>query len=175
MTAPGDHIPTLSTARLTLRPHTMADAAPFAAFYASDRSRHMGGPMDAIGAWHQFGADVAHWTLLGHGPLAITDAADGTFLGQVAILHPPHFPERELGWFVLPKAEGTGVAAEAAAALRDWCYRSVSPDPLVSYINRRNARSIRLAERLGAVLDDDATPPFPVDGVWRHPGPGALH
>ena len=174
MTAPAAHIPVIETARLTLRGHVMSDFGPFAAFYASDRSRYMGGPMDRIEAWHQFGADVAHWDLLGHGPLAITDREDGAFLGQVSILQPPHFPEREIGWFVLPEAEGRGVAREAATALRGWSYATVSTDPLVSYINRDNVASIRLAERLGAVLDDDAIPPFEVDGVWRHPAPERL-
>ena len=36
--------PTLQTARLTLRPATMADFAAYAAFLATDRSQYMGGP-----------------------------------------------------------------------------------------------------------------------------------
>ena len=171
MTAAAVHIPTLSTARLTLRPHVMADFPAYAAFYASDRAQWMGGPLDRRGAWNSFASDVAQWALMGHGAFAIEDRETGAFLGQVAVAHPPHFPERELGWFVLPDAEGRGIAAEAAVAARDWCRDALPDAPLVSYIARQNAASIRLAERLGARPDPDAPVPHPNDSAWRHPEP----
>ena len=78
----------------------------------------------------------------------------------------------EIGWMVLPEAEGRGIAAEAARALRDWAYATQGWTTLVSHVHPENARSIRLAERLGARLDPSA--PHPEDDpclVYRHPGP----
>jgi RimJ/RimL family protein N-acetyltransferase len=72
-------------------------------------------------------------------------------------------------------SEGKGVAYEAALAARAYAYKTVKLATLVSYISPRNARSIRLAERLGARLDPDAA--YPEDDpclVYRHPGPETL-
>ncbi|MEL7026999.1 MAG: GNAT family N-acetyltransferase, partial [Pseudomonadota bacterium] len=44
---------------------------------------------------------------------------------------------------------------------------------LVSYIDPENARSIALAERLGAVRDDEAEKPEDNPLVYRHPTPEA--
>ncbi len=168
--------PTLETGRLVLRGQVMDDFPAYAAFFASDRAGFMGGPIDERAAWKNFCADVAQWALLGHGAFAITDKATGDLLGQVSIGNPPSFPEREIGWLVYEGAEGHGIAREAAECVRGWVYKTVSPEPLVSYIAVENTASIRLAERLGARLDPDAAPP-PFPGphhVYRHPVPEAL-
>ena len=97
----------------------------------------------------------------------------GDCVGQVGINHGPSFPEWELGWLVCPEAEGQGYAHEAAAALRAWAKDERKLETLVSYIDPGNARSIRLAERLGATLDHQAERPDPGDLVYRHFGTAA--
>lgn len=92
-------------------------------------------------------------------------------LGQVGINHGPLSPERELGWLVYPKAEGHGFAFEAATALRAWAQETRKFKTLVSYIKSTNLRSIRLAERLGAILDPQAARPDPGHQAYRHFGP----
>ena len=58
----------------------------------------------------------------------------------------------------------------AAAALRAHVTERMKLPSLVSYIDRENAASIRLAERLGARLDPDAARPEGDDClVYRHP------
>jgi RimJ/RimL family protein N-acetyltransferase len=165
-------IPTLTTDRLILRGPRRDDFAPYAVFWASDRSIHEGGPRDTRGAWEDFAAGFGLWTLAGYGTWSVEDRADGRFAGIVGIYHPIHFPEPELGWAVMPHAEGRGIAHEAAVAARDWTYAHGGLTTLVSYIDPANARSIRLAERLGAWRDDDAPGIDPGDVVMRHPGPG---
>ena len=160
--------PVLHTQRLTLRPPVMADFAAYAAFWASDRARHMGGPKDASGAWFWFCHDVAQWALLGHGALMIEHRDSGATVGQVGINAGPAFPETELGWFVYAGHEGQGFATEAAGALRDWAFASLPVESLVSYTDAENAASIRVAQRLGAVLDAKAQRLDLQDLVWRH-------
>ena len=91
-------------------------------------------------------------------------------LGQVGINYGPLFPEWELGWLVYPEAEGQGYAYEATTRLRDWAMHERGLSTLVSYIDPENRRSCRLAERLGATLDQDAARPDPTDLVYRHLG-----
>ena len=162
-------IPTLETERLILRAHRLDDFPAYARFLASDRARHMGGPVDERAAWSSFCRDVAQWTLLGHGALAIETRESGAFAGQVGLNRHPYFDERELGWLLFEGFEGKGLAQEAARALRDWAWRVFPDSTIVSYIHTANDASIRLAERLGATRDPNAKCAYADHGVWRHP------
>jgi RimJ/RimL family protein N-acetyltransferase len=164
-------IPTLTTERLTLRPPVFADFPAYERLMASPRSVYMGGPFDTRGAWGMFCHDVAMWQLFGHGALMVDVTATGECVGQVGINHGPLFPEKELGWLVYEGFEGKGYALEAARALRDWAFEVRRLPTLVSYVDPHNARSIALAQRMGAVLDPDAERQDPEDLVFRHPPP----
>ncbi len=81
---------------------------------------------------------------------------------------------------MLCDGEGNGIATEAARACVAHAYDTLGWDTVVSYIDPDNARSIALAERLGATLDTQATPPTRKDPdatdalVYRHPSPERL-
>ena len=164
-------IPTIETVRLLLRPMRMEDWPEYAKMMGSQRAVHMGGPYSTKAAWGLFCHDVAQWPLMGHGALMMQERTTGSCLGQVAVNHGPLFPEHELGWFVYAHAEGKGYAYEAAWALRDWALNARGLKSLVSYMDPHNIRSRRLAERLGAQLDAEATREEPTDLVFRHIGP----
>jgi len=172
----GFTIPTIETQRLLLRPARLEDFPQFAEELAKPRTRFMDGPLSADMAWTFFTNDLACWPLLGVGGLMID--REGTVVGQVAIGRPPRFPEMELGWIVYEAHEGRGYAAEAAFALRDWAYANAGLTTLVSYVDRDNTASIRLAEKLGAVEDPGAPRPAGESAaqtlVFRHPAPDAL-
>lgn len=139
--------PTLRTERLTLRPPILADFEHRAAFYASDRSVPEGGPLSRVAAWRIWASEVGQWLLMGYGPFSVEK--DGAYVGEVGIYHAAEYPEPELGWFVLPEAEGQGIAAEAALAVMAWARRRFGWDRLISIIAPANARSIALGLRLG--------------------------
>ncbi len=122
--------PTLHTDRLTLRAPRLADFDDWARFFASPRSVHEGGPKNRLAAWQHWAADVALWTLKGYGPFGVDDRATGAYLGEVGIYHGEGYPAPELGWFVVPKAEGKGVALEAARAVLDLGKRPLSTGPI---------------------------------------------
>jgi RimJ/RimL family protein N-acetyltransferase len=164
--------PTIRTERLILRAPVAGDFPDYAAFLASERAQHMGGPYDRRGAWGLFCHDVAQWPLFGHGALMI-ELPDGACAGQVGINHGPLFPEKELGWLIYAGHEGQGYASEAAAALRDWAFGQLGLQTLVSYVDPRNQRSIAVAERLGARLDANADRTDPGDLVYRHQRPAS--
>ena len=164
--------PTLQTERLTLRHHQMRDFEAYADLWASQRALYMG-QKSRSEAWYAFCSDIAQWDLLGHGAWAIEKTKDQTVVGQIALIHPPESAELELGWFVFAPHEGQGIAFEAAVAARDWAFDLGGFSSFVSYIDPQNARSIALAERLGAARDDKAPRPEPDDLVYRHQAPHA--
>lgn len=162
-------VPTLHTARLTLRPMVEADFPAYRALMTSQRAVYMGGPYDERGAWGAFCHDIACWTLYGHGGLMVDLVATGETVGQVGINGGPLFPEKELGWLLYDGFEGRGYVTEAAAAMRDWAFDALGGEGLVSYIDPGNSRSIAVAERLGAMRDGAATQAQdPGDLVYRH-------
>ncbi|MEO0830668.1 MAG: GNAT family N-acetyltransferase [Pseudomonadota bacterium] len=162
--------PTLRTQRLTLRPHRLSDLAAFGAFRESRRAAYVMQPDNVTQLWHSFSSEVGSWTLQGHGGWAIDLGSE--FIGQVAIIHPPNFPEAELGWIIFDdQHEGKGYAHEAARAALDWAWAESGFASLVSYIDRRNTRSIALAERLGGTEDPQAAVFDEADAVYRHRRP----
>jgi RimJ/RimL family protein N-acetyltransferase len=161
--------PTLTGARVTLRPHRASDIDRLAAFYETPRSAHVGGPLPRDRVWRDLGYDVGQWTLLGFGSWAIEERATGDYVGQAGLNLPADFPETEIGWILFEEYEGKGYAQEAAVLARDFAFSAHKMASLVSYIDPDNIRSIRLAERLGAVRDFHApTPHNDPCLVYRH-------
>lgn len=170
--------PVLETARLVLRAPRAGDYEPFAAFLTSDRARHVGGPVTRALAWRAMGHLTGHWVHRGFGMFIFADrAAPDTPLGMAGPWFPEGWPEHEIGWSVwAPAAEGRGLAHEAAQAARAHAFGALGWDTAVSYIDPGNARSIALAERLGAVRDAGAAYPDPDKPclVYRHSAPEAV-
>lgn len=167
-------IPTLTTDRLSLRGPQADDFARYAEIFAAPRARHMGGPLDRNAAWREFAADNYGWLVYGFGYWTVVEAATGVIASFVGLAKPPVYPEAELGWCLHTDCEGKGIAFEAALAARRCAYQNFGWKTAVSYIDPDNIRSIRLAERLGCVLDPKAARPSDNPLVYRHPAPGAL-
>ena len=168
MNAPLSQFPVLETDRLILRQPKLADFEHWVAFFASPRSEFERGMMDRADAWRVWASDVANWQLRGYGPFGVDDRETGAYLGEVGIYEPDGYPEPELGWFVVPEAEGRGIAAEAAQAVMVWARDSLGWDRLINIIDPRNDRSIALGKRIGGVIDPDGVGEDPGDVVIVH-------
>ncbi|MEO1536651.1 MAG: GNAT family N-acetyltransferase [Pseudomonadota bacterium] len=162
-------VPTLETERLILRAHTRADWEDYRPILMSDRAQYMDGKLDETGAWACFASELASWVLDDIGYWTAARKTDNKAVAFVGIMHPSAYPETELGWMTTEESEGKGFAYEAASAVLDWAFGPRGIPTLVSYIDRDNARSIALAERLGAARDDAAAKSHPADVVFRHP------
>ncbi|WP_128253342.1 GNAT family N-acetyltransferase [Falsirhodobacter deserti] len=169
--------PVLETERLILRAPIATDYPVFAEFYASERTQHMGGPLDAAKAWRAFGHIIGHWAMRGFGMFTITDRTSGAALGMTGAWFPHGWPEQEVGWSLWSaEHEGKGIAAEAARAALQYVWTVLQWDTAVSYVDTANTSSAALAARLGAVIDPQAVK-LPVDvplDVWRHTKPEGL-
>lgn len=167
------HTPVLATERLTLRAPGPQDWPAFAAFMTSPRSAFIRpAEIDEGKIWRAFGHVIGHWVLRGFGNFVFTAKGSDAALGMAGPWFLAGWPEREIGWTLWSaEAEGKGYAREAAAAARDHAFRDLGWDTAVSYIDPGNARSIALAERLGACRDDAARHPGDEPClVYRHPG-----
>lgn len=164
--------PILETERLILRRPSGDDWPRVREFMLDERAAYVGGHTDEGKAFRAHAALIGHWEMRGYGMFAIVPRGETKAIGHVGHWNPAGWPERELGWHIFrPQDEGRGLAAEAARKVIDYTFQVLNWDTLVSYIDPRNARSIALAERLGATRDDAATPPDPTDPclVYRHP------
>jgi RimJ/RimL family protein N-acetyltransferase len=173
------------TDRLTLRLPRLDDAEDAAELLADPEvMRHLGGETvpratapSVVQKW------LDRWEANGFGPFAIERREDGRFLGRVGLLlwdtrdwrHATlvtsgEHAQPELGWALARAHWGHGYATEAARAVRDWARSERGIGRLVSLIHPDNARSQRVAMRLGAqpaetvdLFDTDAAV------VWVHP------
>ena len=163
----------IETERLVLRKPTLDDDV--SAFVADpDVRRWTGGgnetSHEVIERW------VRRWERNGIGQFVVE--LDGLFIGRVGFivwdsrtwetsaydLAGDH-AETELGWGILSAHRGHGYAVEAARAARDWAAR----DRIVSLIDPRNVRSIRVADKLGAVPEQLVHTAAGPTLVWVHP------
>jgi RimJ/RimL family protein N-acetyltransferase len=165
-------IPTLSTPRLRLRAHTLADLDAHAAICADEevmRYIGTGGPVGRDVAWRQLALHLGQWALRGHGMWAVELRAERRLIGCVGFLDPEGWPGCELAWILARSAWGQGYAFEAVAAARAFGRDALGIPQPISLIREANVRSIKLAERLGAVN----TGPMAFLGgtalVFRHP------
>lgn len=170
------HTPVLETERLILRAPAARDWPEWDAMMQSARARFVrpGDYAEAL-SWRGFGHAIGHWVLRGFGNFVVTRKGDDTAIGAAGPWFPAGWPEREIGWSIWSAAaEGKGYAAEAARAARAYAYDTLGWDTAVSYVAPENARSIALAERLGAVRDANAATPGDAPAiVFRHPHPEA--
>lgn len=164
----------LQTDHLVLRRPNGTDWPAARAFFTSARSAMVGGPHDAAQAWRVLAMEIGHWDIRGYGMWTVTRKGDDTAIALIGPWCPEGWPETEIGWMVWDQAvEGTGITTEAAgAAIRD-AYTRLGWKTVVHYIAPENTRSIRLAEKLGAIRDDSAPqiPGKPPHLVYRSPRP----
>ena len=164
------NVPTLTTDRLTLRAPRIADFDDYASIVCTDRGIYVDGPYSREDGWFDFLSLSSGWMLHGHGGWTVSETTTERRLGFVALGLEPGDREVELGYLFLADAEGQGFAREAIRAVRDWGFQTLKLPAFVSYIDKRNARSIRLCQAIGA-FDDTPVGWFPGDLVYRHLNP----
>jgi RimJ/RimL family protein N-acetyltransferase len=80
---------------------------------------------------------------------------DGAMIGQIILRRanehgpPAAAGKAELGYMFLPDVWGFGYAAEACAAALGWLASELPGEPVVLFTQTANARSMRLAAKLG--------------------------
>lgn len=149
-------LPRIVLERVTLRAPRITDFEDYAKIVCTERGKYVDGPMSRDQAWLDFNQLIAGWVLRGSGLWTVERNEDLETLGFVMLDHEFGDPEPEVGFLFLEEFEGQGYAFEATRSARNNAFNALSWPTLVSYIHPENTRAIRLAEKLGAVLDETA-------------------
>jgi RimJ/RimL family protein N-acetyltransferase len=139
----------IKTERLVLRESEARDRTTFLELLASPEVHtYLGGPRPRDELEREMPAVPAQW------PGSFVVELDGTMIGQVllrrATMHrPAAVGKADLGYLFLPRAWGSGYAAEACAAALDWFDGVLPGEPVVLATQTANVGSMRLAAKLG--------------------------
>jgi ribosomal-protein-alanine N-acetyltransferase len=156
----------IETERLLLRKPRVEDAAGLLeAFADPEAMRYIGdgSTTDLAGAEQAVERWLDRWEAWGIGMCVAERKEDGHVLGRVGFLRwdPQTWEvggsETEIGWGLAREHWGHGYATEAALALRDWALADQGLPRLISLIQHGNARSVRVAEKLGERRERDVT------------------
>jgi len=168
-------IPTVETARLRLRAFQAADLGAYSAMQTNPEvMRYLltGQTATPIQTWYTMLTSTGSWALRGYGMWAVEETASGRFIGSVGLFEPLDWPEPEIAYSLDQPYWHRGFATEAAAAARDWLFAHFPHQRLASFIRPENQASIRVAERLDAVLEGTAELRGVAFQHWVHHRPG---
>ena len=152
-------IPGLTTSRLILRGHTLADFSNYAAERSDPVVMKYLGKGDLLSeeeAWTRFIGMSGHWALMGYGTWAVEEKASGQRIGNVGFTdkkRPKEHPASgapEMGWALAASAHGKGYASEAVVAALAWGRGFFGAGArTVCVISTDNAASLRVARKAG--------------------------
>lgn len=150
-------VPQITTERLLLREARRDDFDAFASIVMDPERPTPPGPVDRRTAWRIFAAGQGHWVVDGIGFWSMEERASGAFVGSIGafLREPPPGPtetdagDLELGWSLVARFRGKGLATEAARAIVDHVLEAKKPPRVVAYIDHDNPSSIRVAEKIG--------------------------
>lgn len=149
----------ISTDRLTMKPHVMADFGDVAAMWADPQVvRFLGGAaFSEEDSWGRLLRYAGSWALLGYGFWAVRRRDTGGYIGDIGFLEGRRTGvegmrgDPEIGWSLTSAAQGQGFATEAVLAALAWGgghfdgrFRRT-----VAMINPDNAASVAVAARCG--------------------------
>ena len=130
--------PTLTTARLILRPPSNADFPALARM------------------------------LNGFSVFSVLERESGRWIGRIGPWRPEGWPSGEVAWTLVREAWGKGYATEAATAALDFVFETLGWPDVIHAIVRANIASIRLAERVGSRHIGPVELPPPFENMGGH-------
>lgn len=145
----------LVTDRLSLRPLDTSDAVALHEIQSDpDHMRHYPHPFSREETDEWIARSMAQVEADGHSLWAVLDRRTGAFLGNVgpACRTVDGVEEVELGWSITRSRAREGIASEAAAACRDWCWAHLDVSHLISLVLPANEPSRGVAERIGMTV-----------------------
>jgi RimJ/RimL family protein N-acetyltransferase len=148
----------LRTERLFLRHFHILDAEPMYRVFADPEVMRFGDGVQTqewVKAWLQICLERYHQTW-GFGPFAIVERQGQDVIGYCGLFYYPDIAgqaEVEIGYRLARAAWGQGYATEAAQAVRDLAFNTLSLKRLIALIDPSNVASIRVAEKIGMLYE----------------------
>jgi len=115
---------------------------------------------------------LRHWSRCGYGQWAVVEKATNEVIGCVGFFYPNGWPGVDLNWIIARSRRGNGFATEAISAALEWAWENTKIDHVISLIGPTDARSARIATKIGESFErEDVDPitgePVHVYGVKR--------
>lgn len=147
-------IPTLTTARLTLRPFADSDAPAYAAIRLDEKvTPWLPSPPQGETPMATAARTVRHfqdtWTEHGVGPWAVCDRETGILLGHCGLRYLADFEGVEALWTLAPACWGRGYASEAAAESLRFGFEQAGLSEIFAITLPTNVASRKVMERIG--------------------------
>ena len=131
-------------------------------------TRHIGGtPASPEEVWARVLRYAGLWSLLGLGYWVVRERDSGRFVGEVGLADfrrdiTPPLDAPEVGWALVPRAQGRGLATEAVRAALAWSdanLRELGPGwgRTLCLIAPENLASVRVAAKCGFLERERAT------------------
>ena len=161
----------LETERLVLRQFEEEDWRCLHKYYSdAEATRYTVGRAFTEGeTWRTMCSMIGHWQVRGYGPYALIEKSSSLLLGTVGFWYPNDWPEPEIKWALAADYWGKGFASEAGREVQSIGRQYLPEIPLISFIHPDNHPSMKLAERLGAVLENEIPFRGNIWKVYRHP------
>jgi RimJ/RimL family protein N-acetyltransferase len=145
----------IETARLLLRRTDLADAEPFMGILwdpevvEKKQVTLTDEPGDVELARRKTASLIEHWDSRGYGLWTVIEKESGLVIGCVGLQFWNGWPAVELAWVIHRSRWNRGYATEAAQAALEWAWRETDLDHIVSLINADDARSMKVATKVG--------------------------
>lgn len=152
----------LTTARLTLSPFKPTDWSFFLALRENpDIMRFMGNPGSVRETRLLFARRLAS-----QHTFVIRQHNDATPLGDIGLQISHHFPqEADIGYCLVPEAQGRGFAHEAVHAVCEYAFRDTGVKAINAWVLAENQSSVRLLEKQGFVRTQMLKDAFEINGI----------
>jgi RimJ/RimL family protein N-acetyltransferase len=140
----------IETARLRLRPRTLADLELIVAMDADPCvRRHIGGPLDPVSRRAELRSRILEGRPEPHASWAIEWNGRPGFLGICELSLGEETGCSQVGWRLLRPNWRQGIASEAAQAILDRALFTLGLDPVVALVHPENQASICVAAKIG--------------------------
>jgi len=157
--------PTITTARLRLRPFTLADVEPLHPLVSAPGVMQYfprADPPDRARVQRILAHQIDEWAQRGYAWWAVTWAADATLLGWCGLQYLPDTDETEVGYLLGRAWWGQGVATEAAQASVAYGFAHFDFAEIIGITHPDNVASQNVLKKCGMTFIA-ATPYFGMD------------
>ena len=153
---------TITTPRLHLTPFEPSDWAFFRSLRENrDVMRYMAAIAPEKETRRVFAA-----RLMAEHVFVIRFQDDDTPLGDIGLqISPENREEADIGYTVVPAAQGKGIASEALRAVCDYAFSQTSVKAINAYVLADNGGSVRVLEKAGFVRTQVLEKAYEIDGV----------
>jgi len=160
----------IHTARLVLRPVTMADAPSFVDLFTDPNvMRYLYEDVMPAEEIPTYITKYLSAVVPGDGEwLSLVVEFEGEFVGLASVCYRSvEHRQAEIGYIFKASGEGQGFATEAAQRMVAWCFEELDVHRVVGRIEARNIKSERVLQRLGMRKEAHLIQNEWVKGEWN--------